>query len=119
MTVRSIGEYPELPRDPVENFHGNMLVNVCWDHHIMISSPMCFPLPPDMPFGALVKEVMPAAYAPHPEWEKIDWNTVEWELDGEPFTPDFEKSLKDNGIGHKSIIRFRMPELKGVAGAGV
>ncbi len=118
MSVTAIGEYPVLPRDGVENFHGNQMVIVGWDKHLMISSPMAFPLPPDMPFGALVQEVMPAAFAQHPDWEKIDWSTVEWMLDGEAFTPDLEKSLKDNGVGHKSVIRFRTPGLDGIGGSG-
>ncbi len=51
MPVKSIGEYPALVRDNVENFHGNQLVFVGWDHHLMIDSPRAFPLPADMPFA--------------------------------------------------------------------
>ncbi len=118
MPVKSIGEYPALVRDNVENFHGNQLVFVGWDHHLMIDSPRAFPLPPDMPFGALVNDVLPAAYAPHPEWEQVNWDEAEWLLDGESFTPNLEASLKDNGIGHKSVVRFNTPGLNGIAGSG-
>ncbi len=118
MTVTAIGEYPVLPRDVKENFHGNIMVIIGWDKHLMISSPMAFPLPPDMPFGAFVSEVMPAAFAPHPEWEQIDWSTARWLLNGEPFDPDMEKSLADNGIDHKSVIRLQTPGLTGIAGTG-
>lgn len=118
MAVTAIGEYPVLPRDVKENFHGNIMVIVGWDKHLMISSPMAFPLPPDMPFGALVKEVMPAAFAAHPEWELIDWATVTWLLNGEAFTPDMDKSLEENGIDHKSVIRFQTPGLNGIKGSG-
>jgi phenol hydroxylase P4 protein len=118
MPVTAIGEYPILPRDGVENFHGNQMVIIGWDHHLMISSPMAFPLPPDMPFGAMVSEVMPAAFAPHPDWELIDWDKVEWMLDGEGFTPELDKSLKENGVGHKSVIRFKTPGLDGINGSG-
>lgn len=118
MAVKAIGEYPVLPRDVKENFHGNIMVIVGWDKHLMIDAPMAFPLPPDMPFGALVKEVMPAAFAPHPEWSQIDWDKVNWLLNGEPFTPDMEKSLADNGIDHKSVIRLQTPGLNGIQGSG-
>jgi phenol hydroxylase P4 protein len=118
MPVAAIGDYPARVRDGVENFHGNIMVAIGWDRHLMICSPMAFPLPPDMPFGAFVEEVMPAAYAPHPEWSRIDWDKVEWMLDGAPFAPDFKKSLKDNGIGHKSVVRFRTPGLNGIKGSG-
>lgn len=118
MVVRSIGEYPVLPRDGIENFHGNTMVAVCWERHLMIDAPMAFPLPAGMPFGALVAEVLPAAYGAHPEWEKVDWDTVEWMLNGQPFQPDFEASLADNGIDHKSLIRFVTPGLDGIGGTG-
>ena len=118
MSVRAIGEYPPLVKDGVENFHGNQMVIIGWDRHLMISSPMAFPLPPDMPFGAFVQEVMPAAFGPHPDWPKIEWEKVEWMLDGAGFEPDMEKSLAQNGIGHKSVIRFRTPGLNGIAGSG-
>jgi len=84
----------------------------------MIDAPMAFPLPPEMPFGAFHTEVMPAAFAAHPEWSKIDWSTVEWMLDGSSFTPDMNASLKDNGIGRKSVIRFVTPGLDGIGGSG-
>ncbi len=118
MAVTAIGDYPALPRDGVENFHGNQMVVVGWDYHLMIDAPMAFPLPPGMPFGALVGEVMPVAFSAHPEWEQIDWEAVKWMLDGESFTPDMEASLEDNGIGHKSVIRFVTPGLDGIGGTG-
>lgn len=118
MPVTAIGDYPALVRDGVENFHGNQMVVVGWDRHLMIDAPMAFPLPPGMPFGALVSEVMPIAFGAHPEWGRIVWETVTWLLDGEPFTPKFDASLEDNGIGHKSVIRFDTPGLTGIGGSG-
>ncbi|HHJ35703.1 MAG TPA: phenol hydroxylase [Gammaproteobacteria bacterium] len=118
MAVVAIGEYPALPRDGVDNFHGNYMVIIGWDQHLMIDAPMAFPLPPDMPFGAFRDEVMPAAYAAHPDWSQIDWDTAEWMLDGNAFDPALEASLKDNGIGHKSVIRLKTPGLDGIKGSG-
>ncbi len=118
MSVKSIGEYPARMKDGVENFHGNQMVIVGWDHHLMVDSPRAFPLPPEMPFSALVHEVMPAAYAPHPEWSRINWDEVQWMLDGEAFNPDMQASLKQNGIGHKSVVRFNTPGLNGIGGSG-
>jgi phenol hydroxylase P4 protein len=70
-----------------------------------------------MPFGALMQEVIPSAYGNHPEFEKLDWSTVTWELDGEALMPDPEASLKDNGVGHKSMLIFTTPGLDGVGGS--
>lgn len=118
MSVKSIGDYPALVKDNVENFHGNQLVYVGWDHHLMIDSPRAFPLSPDMPFGALVSEVLPAAYAPHPEWPEVDLAQAHWMLDGESFIPQMDASLSENGIGHKSVVRFKTPGHNGIQASG-
>ena len=51
-------------------------------------------------------------YGLHPDWAKIDWSKASWTLDGEQFTPDPAKSLADNGIGHKSVLRLTTPGLE-------
>ncbi|MDZ7809433.1 MAG: phenol hydroxylase subunit P4 [Arhodomonas sp.] len=117
MPVQAMYDYRATPADLQENFHGNQLVYFGWDQHLMFCSPVCLPLPPSMPFGALIKEVLPGVYGTHPDWAHIDWNAVEWNVDGEPFTPDMEAGLIDQGIGHKSLIRFRTPGLNGIGGA--
>ncbi len=104
--------------DAVENFHGNQLVYLHWEKHLMFCAALAFPLPPEMPFGALVGELIPEFYGPHPDFEKIDWAAVRWNVDGEDFTPDLDKSLAENGVGHKSLIRFWTPGLDGINGSG-
>ena len=69
-----------------------------------------------MPFGALVAEVLPTLYGSHPDFAQIDWE-AEWRDSGKPFMPDFAKSLADNGLVHKSAIRFRTPGLNGIGGS--
>jgi phenol hydroxylase P4 protein len=119
MAVKAAYEgYTGPNADAVGNFHGNQLVYVGWDEHLMFPFAAAFPLPPAMPFAALVKEVLPSAYSLHPEFEKIDWDRVEWLLDGERFTPAMDKSLGENGIGHKSLLRLRTPGLDGIAHVG-
>ena len=54
MAIQSIGEYPIIMKDKVENFHGNQLVFIIWHAHRVVCSPRAFPLPPEMPFGALL-----------------------------------------------------------------
>ncbi len=120
MSVRAITpDYRGEMLDRIENFHGNQLVYVGWDHHLMFCAPFAYPLPPDMPFEALVKEVIAEAFSLHPEWSSIDWSSASWLLDGQPFIPDFQASLSDQGIGHKSVLSFQTPELRGFQGAGV
>ncbi|WP_261832970.1 phenol hydroxylase subunit P4 [Amphritea atlantica] len=105
--------------DRVENFHGNQIVYLGWDEHRMFCAAKAFPLPPSMPFAALIDNIMPEAFGQHPEFSQINWDTAEWLLDGEPFKPQLEVALEDQGVGHKSLIRFKTPELTGYQGAGV
>lgn len=116
MPVTAIGEYEFEPLDKVENFHGNQLTYINWEQHLLFCAPVCLPLPPEMPFGAFVKEVLPGVYNKHPDFEKIDWDAVTWKVDGADFTPDMAASLTDNGLGHKSLLRFWTPGLHGIEG---
>lgn len=119
MAVKAAFEgYSGPIRDKVENFHGNQLVFFAWDNHLMFPVAAAFPLPPQMPFGALVKEVLPSVYGPHPDFGKIQWSDAEWTVDGKSFTPNLEKSLAENGVGHKSLIRMATPGLNGIGGIG-
>lgn len=104
-------------KDRVENFHGQQLLYIGWEDHLMYCSPLCIPVPPDLPFGALTAEIIPGLYSAHPDTAKIDWNTVEWFRSGQPFTPDPGKSVTDNGLGHKAALRFRTPGLAGLNGS--
>jgi phenol/toluene 2-monooxygenase (NADH) P4/A4 len=110
----SIGEYPLNIADTEDRFYGNRLIYVAWENHLMYSAPFCLPLPPTLPFGALVKDVLPDLYGEHPEFEQIDWQRVIWSNSNTRFRPDFGKSLEHHGLGHKSLIRFRTPALEGI-----
>lgn len=109
----SIGAYPLRQQDTEDRFHGKRLIYLCWDHHLMYCAPFCVPLPPTLPFGALVRDVLPELYGEHPEFESIDWQRTHWFVSSRRFLPDFGKSLEHHGLGHKSLIRFRTPALEG------
>lgn len=117
MPINAMYDYQATPKDLQENFHGNQLVYIGWDKHLMFCSPVCLPLPPDMPFGALIEEVLPGIYQSHPDFARIDWSQVQWQLDQQPFTPDPAKALREQGVNHKSVLRFYAPGLDGIAGA--
>jgi len=104
--------------DAEARYHGNRLLYIGWEDHLMFCSPVCLPLPGSMPFGALVKDVLPGVYDSHPDFAKIDWTRAEWRDSGKPFKPDPALSLADNGLVHKSFIQFRTPGLAGIAGSG-
>lgn len=119
MSVKAIrpGYHGDM-KDTVDKFHGQQLLGLGWDQHLMYATPLCIPVPPDMPFGALVEKVLPQLYGQHPDFDQIEWGRAQWIKGGQPFTPDLAKSLKDNGVGHKDLLRFRTPGLQGLAGIG-
>jgi len=118
MAVQSIGEYPIIMKDSVDKFHGNQLVYLYWYGHRVVSSPRAFPFPQEMSFGALISDIIPLTYKIEPDFESLDFNTTDviWEVDGKVIKPDFTKSLKENGVGHKSFIQFSTPSLTGRVG---
>ena len=115
--IAAIGKYEFEPADALEKFHGAQLVYIGWDQHLMFCAPFCFPMPPVMPFRAFVEQVLPGAFGYHPEFKQIDWSKAEWLKCGVPFKPDFDKSLAENGIGHKDALRLRTPGLAGIKGS--
>ncbi len=114
MAVTALRDYRFEPADALEHFHGNQLLYIGWDAHLIFCAPFCLPLPPGMPFGALVDEVLPGVFGAHPDFARIDWAQVRWLKSGQPWQPDFGRSLADNGLGHKDVIRFRTPGLDGI-----
>lgn len=116
MTVAAVKPYAFPARDTVDKFPAP-LIYIGWEDHLMFCAPFCLPLPPSMPFGAMVEQVLPGVFGEHPDFARIDWGKVEWLKSGRPFRPDPARSLADNGIGHKDAIRFRTPGLTGIGGS--
>lgn len=104
-------------KDRVENFHGQQLLYICWEDHLLFCAPLCIPVPPSLPFGALTSEIIPGLYAQHPDAASIDWTRAEWFSSAQRFIPDPSKSLADNGLNHKASLRFRTPGLTGIKGS--
>ena len=116
MAVVAVQPYTGEVRDRVENFHGNQLLYIGWEDHLMIASPLAFLFPPAMRFGDVIEKALPDAFGVHPEWEKIDWNQAEWFKSGQAWTPNFNQTLAENGLKHKDVLRFRTPGLTGIKG---
>jgi phenol hydroxylase P4 protein len=114
ITPNYVGEL----KDDSAKFGDNILLMVNWLEHLLFEAPLCFPVPKAMTFQALCDEVLNGAYSLHPDWEKVDLKKAVWELDEKPFTPDYTKTLAQQGIGHKSMLRFETPGLKGIGGIG-
>ncbi|MGB8736531.1 MAG: phenol hydroxylase subunit P4 [Rhodomicrobium sp.] len=104
-------------RDVEKNFHGNALIYVHWEKHLSFCAALAFPLPLAMPFAAFVNEVVKPHYAAHPDASRADWSDVQWMIDGRRVNPQFDKSLAENGMHHKSLVRFWTPGFDGFRGS--
>ncbi len=111
MPVTALKEYIGVPGDTVANFNGKQLVYVSWDQHLLFAAPFLLCLPPQTTFRELVEGPLTALIQPDPDAKSVDWTKVEWFKSNQPWTPNFERSLTDNSIGHKDQIRFRTPNL--------
>ena len=117
MSVAAVSKYEFESADKLENFHGNQILYIGWEDHLMFCAPFAFPFPPVMRFGDVVDKVLPGAFGYHPDFAKIDWAKVEWFKSGKSWEPDTARTLAENGLGHKDVIRFRTPGLTGIGGS--
>ncbi|MBN8487311.1 MAG: phenol hydroxylase subunit P4 [Burkholderiales bacterium] len=116
MAVAAIGNYAFAPKDPVEKFPAPLLF-IGWEDHLMFCAPFAVPFPPTLKFGDLCRGALQGLYGAHPEFAQIDWDRAEWFKSGQPWQPDHDKTLAENGLGHKDAIRFRTPGLSGFKGS--
>jgi phenol hydroxylase P4 protein len=98
--------YAGPTRDKVGNFHGAQLVYVHWEEHLNFCAAITLPLPPQTPFAALTAEILPSLYKSDPAWASVDLSAARWTLDGQDWSPDQGRSIGEQGVGHKSLIRF-------------
>lgn len=119
MAVTALDTYDFPSRDRVENFHGNILVNFCWDRHVLFAAPFCFALSSGMTLREVMTTLVAKAIRAHPDAEKIDWDAVRWQKDDRSWQPNLDKTLAENHVGHKDYIVFNTPGLTGLGGAGL
>lgn len=117
MTINTIGAYAFAPLDRQENFHGNQLLYVGWDRHLMFCSPFALLVAPTQSFAELIEQVLRPAIAAHPDSAEADLYRASWYLNDAPFQPDFDASLAANGLRHKDMLRLDTPGLNGIAGS--
>lgn len=111
MAVHATKNYSFPPRDLVQNFHGKQIVYVSWDRHPLFAAAFLICVPPETPFKDMVEGPLTALLQLDPDAPSIDWKKVEWLKGNVPWTPDFSKSLAENGLQHKEHLRMRTPGL--------
>jgi phenol hydroxylase P4 protein len=94
------------------------LLYVGWDEHMMFSAPVCLSLAINrVLFADFISQILPTVYGEHPDFARVDWRTVQWFAADRLFTPKQHQSLADNGLTHRSVLRFRTPGLEGLRGS--
>lgn len=104
-------------KDTVDKFPAPLLY-IGWEDHKMFCAPFCVPVPSVMKFDDMVMGMLPGMFGAHPDFARIDWGAVEWFRSGQPWKPEGGKTMAENGLGHKDVIRFRTPGLTGLNGSG-
>lgn len=113
MAVKALYDYQYPAADTQDKFHGNQLLYVGWDDHFMFSAPLAFMLPPSAKFSELVEQHLTFSYSRHPDWARIDFSKALWLKSGKPFQPDMNKTLAEQGLQHKDVLRLQTPGLNG------
>lgn len=116
MAVAAVREYDLPQKDTPDKFPAPLLF-LGWEDHKMFCAPFAVPFPPDLKFGDMCRGAFAGIFGAHPDFARIDWDKAEWFKSGRPWTPDHGKSLAENGLAHKDVIRFRTPGLTGLNGS--
>lgn len=116
MPVAAVSPYDIEPRDVRSKFPAPLLY-LGWEDHKMYCAPFAVPLPPTMKFADMCQGAFQGFFGAHPDFARIDWDKAEWFKSGQPWKPDMQKTLAENGLGHKDVLRFRTPGLTGLRGS--
>lgn len=108
MSVTAIGDYVGIPADAEANFAGDWLLFILFDGQILYGAPFAFRVSPDTKLGDLVKTQLAYLLRQHPGIESLDWDRVIWSRgDGRDDPVSLDSTLRENGLKHKSLLRFR------------
>ncbi len=115
MPVTALKPFVGVPADVVAHYHGDQLIYVSWDRHLMFAAPFILCVSPQMRFGDLVNGPIRDLIQADPDAPHIDWSAVKWLKAKQAFVPSFDRSLAENGVTHKDQLRFQTPGLNSLA----
>ena len=119
MTVKFVGDSYDFPSENrEERYGGDINFYIQWEKHLMCACPSAYRAPVDMILRDFMEQMFKPDYHFHPDTEKMDVDALEWSFDQQPWQPDLDKSLKENGVGHMSYLQIRSPGLEGMHGVG-
>ena len=109
-------DFPSANRE--ECYGGDINFYIQWQRHLLYACPSAYRAPVDMNLRDFLEGLFRPDYSAHPDTAKLVFDSCEWQLDQQPWQPDFDKSLQENGIGHMSYVQFLSPGLEGMHGVG-
>ena len=119
MAIPHLGDSYDFPSaNREERYGGDINFYIQWQRHLLFACPSAYRAPVDMNFREFLENLFRPDYAVHPDTAKLDFDQCVWLHDQKPWQPDFNLSLKDNGIGHMSFVQFSSPGLEGMHGVG-
>jgi hypothetical protein len=105
MTVTAMAPYSFPSRSRAELYGTDQLVHVLWRANTFLCAAATFRVPQDMPFADFLGSVVEPWASSDPDF--VPGSATGFQLDLQDWEPDPARGLRDNGIGHKSLISFR------------
>jgi phenol hydroxylase P4 protein len=105
MAVVALKEGYEFPSRSRQELYGDdQLLHVMWRNNRMFAAAATFRAPQVMPFADFLEALVNPWAGSDPAF--VPGSPKGWKLDGQAWEPDPAKGLREQGIGHKSLITF-------------
>jgi len=104
MSVKAIGAYSFPSRSRQELYGDDQLVHVWWRGNPFLCSAATFRAPKAMTWADFRTALVDPWAASDPDFDPAA--PANWTLDGEPLTPEDDRTLEQRGVGHKSLLSF-------------
>lgn len=102
MAIASLGPYDIPSRSRQELYGDDILISVWWKDNRLFCAAAMFRAPKAMTWGDFKSQLVDPWAGSDPEYDAS--HAFTWGYDGEPFTPQDDKTLEELGIGHKHVI---------------
>lgn len=100
--IKSLGTYDFPSKSRQELYGDDILVHVWRKDSMFFASAATFRAPKAMKWADFVGGMVMPFVTSDPDFDQT--KEVSWQLVDDPFTPDPEKSLEENGVQHKYTI---------------
>lgn len=105
MAVVALREGYEFPSRSRQELYGDdQLLHVMWRNNRMFCAAATFRAPQAMPFSEFLGALVDPWAASDPAF--VPGSQTRWTVDGQAWEPDPAKGLREQGVGHKSLITF-------------